>query len=371
MKPWIRILLFLMLFCDIARSQDISFSTLEPSLNYYNPALTGLGNGIRISALNRMQWPNIATQMPSSLFKANYLNFEALLPNVGATGISYMDNTEGEGKLHTSKLTSTFVFPLPLPDFTSGKGRKIKNQIGFGIKPGFYHQRIDWQNLQFADQFDPVKGLVTRESSFAAENNPINRLTLEYGFFARFNYSRKGTRKLLTIGFSQAPSQFSAFDISIMNIGTKIATKTSIQGLAYIELPKKLGLRHSAISAHYIWENQAPYKTQKIGFSARKESFILTCSLRNRSGLDIKASDAIIYTFEWIFEGNNKTFYRLFYSYDMTVSGLAYSAGGAHEGGVVISLENVFRTSLKSSRAKKLSRVCTSFSTNAFLPTVN
>jgi len=360
-------IIFFFLYFGIVKGQDVSFSTLEASRNYYNPAFTGMSNGIRISAINRRQWPNIVSQFPNSLFKSNYINIEALIPNFVPCGISYFDNTEGEGRLHTSKFAVSLGLGNPrlLPDLHLKKYRKLRSQIAVNARLGWYSQRIDWQGLQFADQFDPVKGLVQQESSIAAANNPINKAITDLGFLLRVNHSNQTIRNLFSIGYSLAPI-LPNIDVSIMKVGTKIPIKKSLQCYGFIELPKTLGIRHAGFYFHYINENQAPYKTQKIGLGARKESFIFTFSFRNRSGIDIKASDALIYTFEWIIEGNHKTFYRLYYSYDMTVSGLAFNTGGSHEGGLVIYYEDAFKAMLSNSQRKKLASVCSGFSDNKF-----
>ncbi len=168
------ILLALSLFLFVsAHAQDPVFSQFFSQKLYLNPAFTGYEPGTVISTATRRQWGNLASNplTPNGAnFTTNHVEISQDLPGFhSGFGLAFTDNSEGEGQynltspnnglLRWQRATFSYAFHSWDCDFYEG----IEDDV-FGFSIGGYARWnrfvLDWQNLVFGDQLDPIYGVV-------------------------------------------------------------------------------------------------------------------------------------------------------------------------------------------------------------------
>jgi type IX secretion system PorP/SprF family membrane protein len=142
------------LFCTPLSSwaQDPSFAQFYNIRSYLNPALIGLQNGTTINAAFREHW----VKLPGS-FRTGYIAAEARVPLIKSSiGFTFMQDVAGSTALKEQR--GSFIFNYQGIHFPRTKlfpDLRLYGAVEFGVN----RQYIDFANLLFPDQLDPVFGI--------------------------------------------------------------------------------------------------------------------------------------------------------------------------------------------------------------------
>ena len=140
--------LFSLLVLKELRAQDIHFSQFLAAPYTLNPALTGAFDGdARFTANQRTQWRSITTPYQTlggfiDLRNAGVKNFHP--------GLSVYNDKAGDSKFKTFQFNLSAAYSILL-------NRSNNHKITAGIQTGITQRRIDYDNLNFDNQYNGIK----------------------------------------------------------------------------------------------------------------------------------------------------------------------------------------------------------------------
>ena len=154
------LLILMIIFSSKVFCQEPIFSHFNTSMNFTNPSLIGVSNNWSLKYIRRDQWVRIPSKFVTSGF-----SFET---NVGTWGcaISYTQNTEGELNLRNQDFNTGFSKFIKI-------GESLNIRFGFSLK--LLNRTIDYSNVSFFGNLDPVYGNVNNINySFGNSYSEIN-----------------------------------------------------------------------------------------------------------------------------------------------------------------------------------------------------
>lgn len=150
-----------------AHAQDPIYSQTQATWSYANPSLTAYHEGITFRGLRRDQWRPI--QRRRSQFTTNSFNLNWQVPCIkSGFGVFYNQSAEGEGNLRWDSYGINYAFIASFGRPQSYPRRGTPSDLRLGISLNRNQRRLDWENLVFTGQLDPLFGIVS------SQNVPIN-----------------------------------------------------------------------------------------------------------------------------------------------------------------------------------------------------
>ncbi|HAS40220.1 MAG TPA: hypothetical protein DCS93_07060 [Microscillaceae bacterium] len=144
-------LLCLGIFVQQSQAQDATFSQFYTNKLRFNPAYAGSFLGTRVNFNWRRQWPAVSGKIENINF-----SIDQSLPHIGGIsggwGLMINKDVEGEGLLTTQEaaLAGSLMIRLDNPK------DKTKKFLFFGLQTSLFWQDIDWDQLVFSNQIDPI-----------------------------------------------------------------------------------------------------------------------------------------------------------------------------------------------------------------------
>lgn len=288
--------------------QDAIFSQFFSSPLYLNPAFAGAQDCSRISTNYRNQpFPEFGT---FSTFNVSYdQKLQAL-----SGGVALLVTSDHQGGLiMKNQISAIYAYHLQASDNLF---------INFGAQAGYYRKDLNWNRLEFSDQYNPFTGEVLPQTetppdqtfrhaaNFAAGILIYNDMF--YGGLAAHNLT--SPRESFFEDFRLALKYTAHFGMTISTEGRGPAGVTQ-QGLY--------------ISPNVILQSQADFHRINYGFYLGLEPLLGGVWLRQ----SLNGPDALIFLLG-ITHGN----YRVGYSYDYSLSGYSGGIQGAHEISVSLNL---------------------------------
>jgi len=349
-------LLIVSLFVKMADAQDANFSQFYYHEAYYNPAMSGMNNGLRAVLTDRQFW----TAVPGT-YRSSYLNVEYYdnFFKQSAVGLNILNTAKGESFLKSTRISACYS-----KRFYFGPV-----QFQFGWAPAYVLNRIDYSNLVFPDELDPRLGRIY-ETEFVPGETKKNYLDLwNVGMVGRFNIMQNSTKALATNTFGFSIHHFSQPDEGFMaNSDDKLPFKLDIHWYSFFKISRNgFYNSHFYVAPGVLYENQklrenffksdqSGFKTMSFGANAiipsrlsfmsqlytglwvRKQFYKSVTLSDVSSSIKNKQFDALILTLGVIkYSRDGKQNFRLMYSYDMTISNATLRTGGTHE--VILAIE--------------------------------
>ena len=288
-----------------AAGQDPQFSQFYAAPTYLNPAFAGATQQYRVGLNYRNQWP----QIPGA-FETYNLSVDAYIPEVNSSlGLIATADNAGSGALKYTSVGGLFGY-----EFRVTRKVVIKPAIQFSV----YKYGVDANKLVFADQL--IRGL-GRSSVEYVDPNPGLRFDLAAGGLI---YSEAGW-----LGFSG--HHLTRLNQSLTGQISNIPEKWSLHGGYRFVLRKSRDRITRALWAAANIKEQAGFRQLDLGFYTEFYPVIFGFWYRgipvgNSDEEYHRNTDAIISMI-----GLKLDQFRFGYSYDLTISKLAGSTGGAHE----------------------------------------
>lgn len=318
------LLLGILLCCSTALlAQDPQFSQYYANPLYLNPALTGNLSNARVGVNYRNQWPSLdATFTTYTAYIDNY--FGDYNSGVGAI---MMHDRQALGLLSTS-LHLQYAYQLPLT-------QKITFRPGISL--GVIERRIDYSNLQFADQFDETGFF--RPITTSGENltglDPFYQFDLNLGgmIYTPRLFAGISASHLNQPGFSFDDNSTATLPMKFsVHGGYRIALKADAIRSEY----DRYG-RQRSITPTAEYKMQKEFKQLSVGAYLTWEPLVVGTWYRGipigGGELDRENESAILLI------GLMHRNMNIGYSFDYTLSSLGMQTGGAHE----VSLSYIFQ----------------------------
>jgi len=159
-----------MIAVSSVQAQDIHSTQYFASPLTLNPALTGLDRGdLRVSASYRSQWYSVDSHpYTTGVVSFDIATMKGKLPEGDALGIGVigMYDKSGAGSLQNIQVGLSAAYHKAL-------GINKQSTISIGVQGVLVNKSIDFNKLQFEDQFDPASGYSNLPTSENFQNKDL------------------------------------------------------------------------------------------------------------------------------------------------------------------------------------------------------
>ncbi|WP_245706128.1 type IX secretion system membrane protein PorP/SprF [Catalinimonas alkaloidigena] len=311
------LLFFAFFLTFLVRAQDPQYSQFYAIPMYMNPAFAGSAQVGRLSAIYRNQWPTL---------EANYTTFSAAadyyFPNAqSGVGLIATHDIQGFANLQSTEIAGQYAYQV---DMT----RTLR--LRMGLQAAYVNRGVDYFGLTFGDQFDnrgfrrvPTGEVLSANrrsygdiSTGAVLFTPQFYMGLSGHHLNRPNQSFLGDREAA----SQLPIRYTF--ITGYKFALDPQTKRGLQ--------RGQSFREVSFSPALLYMAQGKFDQLNLGMYLTYEPFVIGGWYR---GLPIKQYEQGLQNNEALILllGLNTQGLSIGYSYDVTISTLGFTTGGAHE----------------------------------------
>jgi type IX secretion system PorP/SprF family membrane protein len=316
----------LVIFCFTTRlmCQDPVYSQFFNAHLQLNAALAGNTVSPLIQLNYRNQWPALG-----NIYSTYSLSYDQYISKIkSGIGVVLLTDNAGDGTLRTTGLTGFYSYRLKINQNTYIKG---------GIEAGFINLGLDLNKLQFGDAIDPALGPISpggtpfpSQETFQGENSK-NYLNIGAGIVL-YNpkyYVGLGLKNLNTPDISFLGNRNGGD-----NFSSSLPVRISLHGGTQILIRKgNKNTDPTFISPNVMFLRQSGYNQLNVGAYLSVDKV--------QGGLWYRHSlyngDALITSF-----GVKKDFFKITYSFDLTLSQLSVRQGGSHEIGIVLNFDHLY-----------------------------
>lgn len=297
----------LLMVSAAAGAQDIGFSQFYANPLYLNPGFAGSAVAPRVALSYRAQWPGLV-----SAFTTVSASYDQYVDDLhGGIGAIVMTDRQGDhGILSTNMLGLMYAFRFQL-------SRDI--YISAGLEASVVNYALNWDlnNLRFPDQIDPELGFAYNTGA----QEPNSKSLISPDFAAGVVVSgNKWYAGLAASHLTQPNQAFYSED--------RVPMKITVHGGGFINVAEEarrqsaLGLGTPIVSPNLVYQYQGGFHYFHYGLYLDWMPFLVGVWFRN----GLQNADAFIFQL-----GVQQDYFKVGYSYDVTVSKLANSTAGAHE----------------------------------------
>ena len=318
MKRQILLLSIFLVVCLHANAQDPIFSQFYSAPLQLNPAFAGNTYAPRINLNYRNQWPELNSAYIT--YAASYDQFFEDL-NSGF-GVMIISDDAGQGLLNTNRVSGFYSYRLQIDrDF----------YMKFGVEGSFVQTRFDWDRFLFGDAIDATFGPIspggtpfpseeTRPAELSTTYFDISTGILVYSpqFYGGLTVKHLNTPNEGLLGVND-------------NLNTGLPMRIALHG--GFELTVKEGNNRSQgafISPNVMYLRQGDFNQMNAGAYGSYGPFFAGAWYRTT----FSNQDAVIFL-----AGAQQGIFKIGYSYDITISGLAGQTGGSHEVSLLINFD--------------------------------
>lgn len=297
-------------------AQDVQFSQFYSAPLYLNPAFTGATQLTRIGSNYRNQWPAL---------EANFVTLSAYVDHFiddKNSGVGFLIQTDKAGLagLRSTGFTGTYSYQLPLSKIFTFR---------VGANAGYYLRDINFSNLTFGDQF--VDGVLT---------NPTNE---SFDAGAPKSFFNVGSGVLLysdDVWLGVAVDHLNKPNQSLIGQEDKLPMKFSVHGGYKFQFTPGVsgqGMytrpQERSLTPTFQYKQQGQFSQIDLGMYLTFEPMILGLWYR---GVPYKVvnenvnHESVVVLVGFVQKAKDSIF-KVGYSYDVTISKLGSSSGGAHE----------------------------------------
>ncbi len=301
------ILLLAMMGMQGVKAQDVGFSQFYANPLYLNPAFAGSKVAPRISLAYRAQWPGLVSAFSS--FSASY---DQYIPDLhGGIGAILMSDKMGDhGMLSTNMLGAMYSFRFQLHEDIF---------INLALQASLVNMNLNWDPniMRWPDQIDANCGWINLTSATAPDQTSVfypdfAAGAMVYGpaWYAGFAAHHLSQPSQGFYSEDRVPIKFTAHGGGLINLAEEKRRQSS------------LGLGTPVISPNLIYQYQGGFHYFNYGLYLDWQPFLVGVWYRH----GIENPDAFIFMV-----GAQHDYFKIGYSYDVTVSELSYNVLGAHE----------------------------------------
>ncbi len=303
----IAILLLLVVGMQGVKAQDVGFSQFYANPLYLNPAFAGSKVAPRISLNYRAQWPSLVSAF--STISGSYDQYINDLHG-GIGGIVMADRQGDHGTLSTAQFGAMYAFRFKMAK---------DMYLSIALQAAVVNVNLNWDlnYLRFGDQIDPSNGYISQTSATAPDKTSkiypdFAAGLMAYGpaWYAGFAAHHLSQPNQGFYSEDRVPMKLTAHAGGLINLSEERRRTSS------------LGLGQPVISPNFIYQYQGGFHYFNYGLYLDWMPFLVGVWYRN----GVKNSDAFIFMV-----GVQQDYFKVGYSYDVTVSELANNTAGAHE----------------------------------------
>ncbi|WP_375446769.1 PorP/SprF family type IX secretion system membrane protein [uncultured Fibrella sp.] len=344
----------LMLISASAVAQDPQFSQYHANPLSQNPAFAGQTGSSRLILTYRNQWPALGTT-----YQTWAASFDTYLePDRGSIGIGW-----GVQALHDRQgafVQTNQVSAMGALNLTLLTTRNQSWQLVWGIQSSYRTSRFDASGISFVDQFSPG-GTISPTSADPLAGVAINQNQLDFGTGLLLeNNTDRANLPTYRLGgaihhLGQSLDRFNP-------IGQRLSLQASIRIPTGLDIaPRGLGHeseRDRSFTLTGQYRQQGQDKQLDVGINLTYSPVMVGLWYRNipfRRYNQTSQRDALVGLLAVHLDQ-----IMVQYSYDLTISSLAWASGGSHEITIWYGFDSLFSFSSKRRQANRARR-CVNF----------
>jgi type IX secretion system PorP/SprF family membrane protein len=313
-----RILLVFILFIpEMVSGQDPQLSQFYSAPLYLNPAFAGSSQLTRVGANYRSQWPSLEASYVTYMAWADHFIDDK---NSGIGFLVGRDNVTISG-LTTTSIVGEYAYQLPISELYT---------LRVGFSAGYSLRNIDYSTLVFGDQIGPNGQILPTTGETFDQSGAKNYFDLGSGALLYSKSAWLGVsvfhlntpNQTLIGGSNPLPRKYS------FHLGYKFFWKPGTVGQGLFARPQE---RSVAPTIQYKFQGE--FDQLDLGLYFTYDPVIFGIWYR---GLPVKTlgsfsnNEALVFLFGFSKRTDDEIF-NIGYSYDLTLSNLGSSSGGAHE----------------------------------------
>jgi type IX secretion system PorP/SprF family membrane protein len=252
----------------------------------------------------RNQWPSLPNN-----FVSYSAAFDMHVDKIGGgVGVYFLGDNSGD-LMSTYRVSAMYSFRLKIGNWA---------YLNFAMAGGFVQTSLKWENLIFGDMIDPNLGVVNPTSEVPPDNTSISYPDFDAGI--SFSYKGNIYGGIAVHHLVEPNNGFYS------SVNSKLYRKYTVHGGAFIDLNGR-NIRDDdygsfAISPNFLYMQQDNFHQLNVGLYINKNPFIAGAWFRH----NFENADAIVPMVGIDWKG-----LKVAYSYDITLSNLKSTTGGAHE----------------------------------------
>ncbi|MCX6268375.1 MAG: PorP/SprF family type IX secretion system membrane protein [Bacteroidetes bacterium] len=296
---------------------------------YYNPAYTGLFDGLRVRFSYRNQGPSLNPPFRSLHFSTDIAGRN--LPGAGGVGLIVNTDNEGIGFIRNYNLGLSISARVPFSGFILGQ---------LGMKVAWLHKTIAWDDFALSEKLRENYGGIY-DSGFTSNSvNVLNLPDLAIGGLVQF-IAAKG-RLSGTVGL--AIDHIFEPDVSFLKTEKASLTRKWVchADLIWVVQPKSgyNGAKEEVfmLSPGLLFQHQGVIKSLQSGIMASKYGLYAGAWYRGEFGPHPGNSLALSGGYRYFFAENMSI--KFTYSYEKPLTGMSKTSGGTHEIGLLLEFSN-------------------------------
>ncbi|OFX89356.1 MAG: hypothetical protein A2W99_13750 [Bacteroidetes bacterium GWF2_33_16] len=320
-------IVFFFLISWTLKAQDTYFSQFYAFPIYLSPSLAGATEQMRVTSIYRNQWANLPNAYITYAFSIDHY----IRDYKSGIGAIVVRNQEG-GVYNNTSIGLSYNYTI-----------KINNELN--IRPGIFAathiQNIDYSSLEFADQL--------------SRSSPTSVEVLDKEQVQHYDFAVSALAYTSKYWFGATGDHLMALNKQISYDNTYPSLKIVVYGGAKFELFKRVRSQVDRFfSLSFLYKTQAGFHQFDLGTNFEREPYRVGVWLRGSPGINESFNiNAIV-----LLAGVTVKDILINYSYDITLSRLLSTTGGAHE----ISLSYRFDVQRLSNKKKKMAALpCPTF----------
>ncbi len=334
----LKYLLFFLLFFVTSelKPQDPSFSQFTHNPLYYNPAYVGISKGVSMRFNYRKQWPNL----PGDFRTYNFNIDMAVRTASGSGGLGFMVDKHTAGSGYYERTRVGFPVAVRVPLYSN-------MVVQLGVMTSFVQKGLNWDNLVFVDQLDPLSGNVYNTEFVPPVKNKVTYPDFDIGLAFRLVESTWGGKQIVATAGIAAHHVFTPNE-SFFDLDSPLSRKFVVTGdfiiqdenyervISSFNQSRGSGYR---FNPGFIYQVQGELKSFSAGLNIYKSNIYTGIWYRNET-FDLLKSNALILMLGINAKINKDSRMKLLYSYDVLLNESLYrAAGGAHEITIIFELD--------------------------------
>lgn len=302
-----RKLSYTLLFCLLgltSSAQDPIFSQFYAAPLQLNPGFVGTSHAPRAGANYRNQWTGF-----NSAYRTYAVFYEQSIDRLNSgIGFNLEGDNAGDGILRSTRFSALYAYRLKITDNLSVK---------IGVEAGLHQTALDWDQLVFPDQLDPIDGPVITTSEQRPDQLNKTLFDVSSGLLLL------SSRVWLGVGLKHLNTPNQGFLLVNNNLSAGLPLRYTVHGGTQIVINEGNKVQAASfISPNFLFVSQGPYKQLNLGAYLALGPVFGGAWYRHT----VRNADAAI-----VLLGFRQEMFKIGLSYDFTVSGLAGQSGSTFE----------------------------------------
>lgn len=316
-------LLLILVFLTVlnAFGQDPQFSQFYAAPMYHNPAFTGSGYAPRMIFNFRNQWPSLSANFTTSVLAVDHY-----IDRFGSgIGLMVLTDQQGAARLKNTEISGFYSYQLNLVD---------DHFLRLGVQATRSNRGFNTNGLTFPDQFDNngFNGSPTSDPLAGIQSN-ANFMDFSTGLL----YYNPKAYLGVSVHHLTEP------DLGLTNSAEVLQRKYMVNGGLNIPLRDPSGLgansdKEFVLIPTFLYKQQGKFSQLDLGAYVTYSPLTVGLWYRGiplkKNGTNSVNHDALVALAGFRFDQ-----FSFGYSYDLTISSLGTSSGGAHEISVAYQFE--------------------------------